>query len=115
MDIIRQIEEDQYRENKFDFKVGDTIVVDYKIVEGERQRIQAFEGTVIRIQGGGIGQTFTVRRVAYGVGVERTFPMHSPNVDNVKVVRRGKTRKSKLYYLRDRHGKSAKIKEKSDF
>lgn len=115
MDIIRQIEAEQLREDKFEFNVGDTIRLDYRIKEGERERIQAFEGTVIKIQGGGAGQTFTVRRVAYGVGVERTFPMNSIRVESVKVLRRGKTKQSKLYYLRDRQGKSARIKEKTDY
>lgn len=115
MDIIRQLEDEQLREEALDFSVGDTIRVDYKIKEGERERIQAFEGTVIKIQGGGCRQTFTVRRIAYGVGVERTFPMHSVRVENVKVVRRGQTKKSKLYYLRERQGKSARIKERKDY
>lgn len=115
MDIIRQLEQEQLRENKFDFVVGDTIRIDYRIKEGERERIQAFEGIVIKIKGGSSRQTFTVRRVAYGVGVERTFPMHSVRVENVKVIRRGKTRRAKLYYLRDRHGKSARIKERTDY
>lgn len=111
MDIIKQLEDEQLRENSLDFRVGDTIKVDYKIKEGNRERIQVFEGTVIRIQGTGVRKTFTVRRVAYGVGVERTFPMNSPRVENVKVVRRGRVRRAKLYYLRDRVGKKAKVKE----
>ena len=93
------------------FAIGDTVRVDVKIREGERERIQAFEGTVIARKGSGVAETFTVRRVAYGVGVERVFPLHSPNVDAVKVIRRGKVRRSKLYYLRDRVGKAAKVKE----
>lgn len=111
MDIIKQLEDEQLRENSLDFRVGDTIKVDYKIKEGNRERIQVFEGTVIRIQGTGVRKTFTVRRVAYGVGVERTFPMNSPRVENVKVVRRGRVRRAKLYYLRDRVGKSARVRE----
>lgn len=111
MDIIKQLEDEQLRENSFDFRVGDTVKVDYKIKEGNRERIQVFEGTVIRIQGTGVRKTFTVRRVAYGVGVERTFPMNSPRVENVKVVRRGRVRRAKLYYLRDRVGKSARVRE----
>ncbi len=93
------------------FEIGDTVKVHVKIREGERERIQVFEGTVIARRGSGIGETFTVRRVAYGVGVERVFPVHSPNVAKVDVVRHGKVRRSKLYYLRDRVGKAAKVKE----
>ena len=94
-----------------EFNVGDTVRVHVKIVEGQRERIQMFEGTVIAIKGSGISKTFTVRRLSYGVGVERVFPMHSPNVVDVKVVRSGKVRRAKLYYLRDRVGKAAKVKE----
>ncbi len=111
MDIIKQLEDEQLRENSFDFRSGDTVKVDYKVKEGSRERIQVFEGTVIRIQGTGVRKTFTVRRVAYGVGVERTFPMNSPRVENVKVIRRGRVRRSKLYYLRDRVGKASRVKE----
>ncbi len=111
MDIIKQLEDEQVRENRLDFKVGDTVKIDYKVKEGNRERIQVFEGTVIRIQGTGIRKTFTVRRVAYGVGVERTFPMNSPRVENVKVARRGRVRRAKLYYLRDRVGKAARVRE----
>lgn len=93
------------------FEIGDTVKVHVKIREGERERIQVFEGTVIAERGSGIGRTFTVRRVAYGVGVERVFPVHSPNVAKVEVVRHGKIRRSKLYYLRNRVGKAAKVKE----
>jgi large subunit ribosomal protein L19 len=93
------------------FGIGDTVRVDVKIREGDRERIQAFEGTVIAKKGSGVAETFTVRRVAYGVGVERVFPLHSPNVAAVKVIRYGKVRRSKLYYLRDRVGKAAKVKE----
>ncbi|MBP0979246.1 MAG: 50S ribosomal protein L19 [Oscillospiraceae bacterium] len=92
--------------------VGDTVKVHVKIKEGERERIQVFEGTVIAKKHGGISQTFTVRRVSYGVGVERIFPIHSPKVDKVEIVRQGKVRRAKLYYLRDRVGKAAKVKEK---
>lgn len=115
MDIIKQIEQEQLRENKFEFKVGDTVVLDYKIKEGAKERIQKFEGTVIKIQGTGSRKTFTVRRVAYGTGIERTFPIHSPRIENLKVIRRGKTKRSKLYYLRDRVGKAAKVKELKKF
>ena len=94
------------------FNVGDTIRVHNRIKEGSRERIQMFEGTVIAKRNGGIGETFTVRRVSYGVGVEKTFPIHSPNVVKVDVIRAGKVRRAKLFYLRDRVGKSAKVKEK---
>ena len=93
------------------FSVGDTVRVDVKIREGDRERIQAFEGTVIARKGSGVTETFTVRRVSYGVGVERVFPLHSPNVADIKVTRYGKVRRSKLYYLRDRVGKSSKVKQ----
>ncbi len=93
------------------FGIGDTVKVFNRIKEGNRERTQLFEGTVIAKHGGGISETFTVRRVAYGCGVEKTFPIHSPNVENVVVVRRGKVRRAKLFYLRDRVGKSAKVKE----
>ena len=111
MDIIKQIENDQLRENELNFRVGDTIAVDYRIKEGNRERIQVFEGTVIKIQGKGSRKTFTVRRVSLGVGVERTFPLHSPRVEEVRVIRRGKVRRAKLYYLRSRQGKATKVKE----
>ena len=103
---------EQLKENAPSFNVGDTIRVHNLIKEGSRERIQLFEGTVIAKHGGGISETFTVRRVAYGCGVERVFPVHSPNVAKVELVRNGKVRRSKLYYLRDRVGKSAKVKEK---
>lgn len=112
MDIIKSIEQEQIKDNVPEFKAGDTVVVNYRIIEGSRERIQAFEGTVIKRQGGGIGETFTVRRLSYGVGVERTFPVHSPRIADIKVVKRGKVRRAKLYYLRDRQGKAAKVKEK---
>ena len=111
MDIIKQIENDQLRENELNFRVGDTVAVDYRIKEGNRERIQVFEGTVIKIQGKGSRKTFTVRRVSLRVGVERTFPLHSPRVEEVRVIRRGKVRRAKLYYLRSRQGKAAKVKE----
>ena len=112
MDIIKQIEDEQLKKDSYDFNVGDTIAIDYRIKEGNRERIQVFEGTVIKIQGKGVRKTFTVRRVALGTGVERTFPIHSPRVENIKIKRRGSVRRSKLYYLRDRVGKAAKVKEK---
>ena len=102
---------EQLKENVPQVKIGDTIKVHNLIKEGNRERVQIFEGTVIAKQGGGISETFTVRRVAYGVGVEKTFPIHSPNVQKVEVVRVGKVRRAKLYYLRDRVGKAAKVKE----
>lgn len=94
------------------FEIGDTVKVGVKIKEGEKERIQVFEGTVIARNGSGVSETFTVRKVSYGVGVEKVFPLHSPNVTNVSVVRRGKVRRAKLYYLRDRVGKAAKVKER---
>ncbi len=112
MDIIKSIEQAQLKENLPDFKVGDTVQVHYRIIEGARERIQVFEGTVIKRQGGSINETFTVRRLSYGVGVERTFPVHSPRIAEIKVLKRGKVRRAKLYYLRDRQGKAAKVKEK---
>ncbi len=111
MDALKIISGDSMKETTPAFNIGDTIRVDVKIREGERERIQAFEGTVIAKKGSGVAETFTVRRVAYGVGVERVFPLHSPNVAAIKVVRHGKVRRSKLYYLRDRVGKAAKVKE----
>ena len=111
MDALKLIANDSMKENVPAFEIGDTIRVDVKIREGERERIQVFEGTVIAKKGSGVAETFTVRRVAYGVGVERVFPLNSPNVADIKVVRHGKVRRSKLYYLRDRIGKASKVKE----
>ena len=110
-EIIRSIEQTQLRSDRPDFNVGDTVRVQVKVVEGSRERLQAFEGTVIAKRNGSNRETFTVRRVSYGIGVERTFPLHSPRVDSIQVIRRGKVRRAKLYYLRDRQGKAAKIKE----
>lgn len=110
-EIIRSIEEAQLRKDLPKFNVGDTIRVWVKVVEGTRERLQAFEGTVIAMRNGSVRETFTVRRVSYGIGVERTFPMHSPRVDHIEVIRAGKVRRAKLYYLRDRQGKAAKVKE----
>lgn len=112
MDALKLIAESSIKEVAPEFAVGDTVRVDVKIREGDRERIQAFEGTVIAKKGSGVAETFTVRRVSYGVDVERVFPLHSPNVAAVKVIRKGKVRRSKLYYLRDRVGKAAKVKEK---
>ena len=110
-DIIKNIEAEQLKENIPVFNVGDTVKVYGKIKEGNRERIQVFEGTVLKKQGGGARATFTVRKFSNGVGVEKTWPLHSPNVEKVEVVRRGKVRRGKLYYLRDRVGKAAKVKE----
>lgn len=112
MDKIQAFVNEQLKENVPSFKIGDTVRVYNKISEGTRERTQIYEGTVISNNGGGISETFTVRRVSYGVGVEKTFPLHSPNVEKVEVIRMGKVRRAKLYYLRDRVGKSAKVKEK---
>ena len=111
MDIIKAIEAKQIKENAENFSVGDTVKVFFKIVEGTTERIQVFEGIVIAKNNSGIRRTFTVRKISYGVGVERIFPLHSPRIDHVEVIRRGKVRRAKLYYLRDRVGKAAKVKE----
>jgi large subunit ribosomal protein L19 len=111
MDLIKHLTDGQLKETVDNFNIGDTIKVHNRIKEGSRERIQIFEGTVIAKKHGGIQETFTVRRVSYGVGVEKTFPVHSPNVEKVEVVRKGKVRRAKLYYLRDRVGKAAKVKE----
>lgn len=111
MDIIKALEAEQMKADIPEFKVGDTVRVFVKVVEGNHERLQAFEGVVIKRQHGGLQESFTVRRVSYGVGVERTFPLHSPRVDHIEVVRRGRVRKAKLYYLRGLTGKAAKIKE----
>lgn len=111
-EIIRALEREQLRSDIPAFRVGDTVRVFVKVVEGSRERLQAFEGTVIARRNGSVRETFTVRRVSYGIGVERTFPLHSPRVDHIVVLRRGKVRRAKLYYLRDRLGKAAKVKEK---
>ena len=110
-EIIRKIEAEQMKENAPEFNVGDTVKVYNKIKEGNRERIQIFEGTVIKRQNGGARETFTVRKNSNGIGVEKTWPLHSPSVDNVEVVRKGKVRRAKLNYLRDRVGKAAKVKE----
>lgn len=113
-EIIRTLEQEQLRSDIPAFRVGDTVRVFVKVVEGNRERLQAFEGTVIARRNGSVRETFTVRRVSYGIGVERTFPLHSPRVDRIVVIRRGKVRRAKLYYLRNRSGKAAKIKELRD-
>ncbi len=111
MDIIKAIEAKQVKENAENFSVGDTIKVYFKIVEGSTERIQVFEGIVIAKNNSGIRRSFTVRKISYGVGVERIFPLHSPRIDKIEVVRYGKVRRAKLYYLRSRVGKAAKVKE----
>ena len=109
--LIHDITKEQLRTDLPDFRPGDTVRVHVKVVEGTRERIQIFEGVVIKRRGGGISETFTVRKVSYGVGVERTFPVHTPKIANLEVVRRGKVRRAKLYYLRSLRGKAARIKE----
>jgi large subunit ribosomal protein L19 len=111
MDIIRSIEHEQLKNKIPELKIGNTVKVHVKIKEGNKERIQVFEGIIIKKQGGGVNQTFTVRKISYGVGVEKTFLIHSPLVEKVEVVRVGKARRAKLYYLRDRVGKAAKTKE----
>ena len=112
MDVIETIEKEQMRLDIPDFKAGDTIRVHARIKEGEKERIQIFQGVVLRKRKGGTGATFTVRKVSYGIGVERIFPLHSPNIDKVEIVSRGKVRRGRLYYLRKLRGKAARIKEK---
>ena len=110
-ELIREIEKEQLKSNVDEFRVGDTVKVHAKVKEGQRERIQIFEGTVLKRQGGGSRETFTVKKLSGGVGVERTWPVHSPNVDRIEVVRHGKVRRAKLTFLRGRVGKSAKLKE----
>ena len=111
MNIIEQIEKENLKGSVPEFNVGDTVKVSFKVIEGTKERIQSFEGIVIARKNSGIRATFTLRRVSYGIGVERTFPLHSPKVADIKVVRRGKVRRAKLYYLRDLTGKAAKVEE----
>lgn len=112
MDMIKSLTAGQIREDLPQLNIGDTLKVYFKVIEGTRERIQMFEGTLIKKNGGGISETFTVRRISYGVGVERTFPVNSPKIDKIEISRKGKVRRAKLYYLRDRVGKSAKVKER---
>ena len=112
---IRTIEQEQLRTDIPDFRVGDTVRVEVKVVEGTRERLQAYEGVVIARHNGSIRETFTVRRTSYGVGVERTFPLHSPRIAEIKVMRRGKVRRAKLYYLRELTGTAAKVKDKNNY
>lgn len=111
MDLVKIIEQDQLRKDIPSFNVGDTVKVHVKVKEGTRERVQVYEGTVLKRQGGGLTETFTVRKISYGIGVERTFPVHSPKLDRIEVVRKGKVRRAKLNYLRGRVGKATKIKE----
>ena len=113
MDIIRAIEQQQFKQDIPDIIVGDTVKVHYRITEGNRERIQVFQGDVIRRHGHTSRETFTVRKISFSIGVERTFPVHSPKIDKIEVVRRGDVRRAKLYYLRNKIGKAAKIKEKA--
>jgi len=113
-DIIRELEKEQLRTDLPKLQVGDTVRVFVKVVEGNRERLQNFEGIVIKIQGGAVRKSFTVRRVSYGVGVERTFPYNSPRIGRIEVVRHGEVRRAKLFYLRDRIGKAAKVVERID-
>ena len=110
-DIIKAIENEQLKSDITDFNVGDTVKVYAKVIEGSRERIQVYEGTVLKRQNGGARETFTVRKLSNGVGVEKTWPLHSPIIDKIEVVRRGKARRAKLFYLRDLVGKAAKVKE----
>lgn len=112
MDIIKNITEEQIRTDLPKLNIGDTVKVFFKVIEGTRERVQMFEGTIISKKGTGISETFTVRRISYGVGVERVFPVNSPKIDKIEISRTGKVRRAKLYYLRDRVGKATKVKEK---
>ncbi|MFO7887489.1 MAG: 50S ribosomal protein L19 [Eubacteriales bacterium] len=112
MNVIKTLEKEQLKDELTNFNTGDTVKVHFRIKEGARERIQTFEGAVLKRQGEGIKETFTVRRVSYGVGVERTFPVHSPKVEKIEVTRKGQVRRARLFYLRDRTGKAAKVKEK---
>jgi large subunit ribosomal protein L19 len=119
MNLIQTIEQEEIArltggKEMPEFQPGDTVIVNVKVVEGERSRVQAYEGVCIARDGGGLQQSFTVRKISYGEGVERVFPLYSPMIDSIKVVRRGKVRRAKLYYLRDRRGKSARIAERTD-
>ena len=113
MDIIRAIEQQQIKQDIPDFVVGDNVKVHYRITEGNRERIQVFQGDVIRRQGAGARETFTVRKISFNVGVKRTFPVHSPKIERIEIARRGQVRRAKLYYIRKKVGKAAKIKEKA--
>lgn len=114
MNTLNALDAQSLRSDIPDFRPGDTLKVHVRVIEGARQRVQVFQGAVIRRQGGGLAETFTVRKVSFGVGVERTFPVHTPNIAKIEVVTRGDVRRAKLYYLRDLRGKAAKIKEKRE-
>ncbi|MFW5985625.1 MAG: 50S ribosomal protein L19 [Halanaerobiaceae bacterium] len=114
MNIIDSIEKEQMRDDIPEFGPGDTVRVQVRVVEGGKERLQAFEGTVLKRQGSGVRETFTVRKISHGVGVERTFPVHTPNLDQIEVIRRGDVSRAKLYYLRDRLGKASRVKEKRE-
>lgn len=115
MHILDSVDAASLRSDIPDFRAGDSVKVHVNIIEGKNSRVQVFQGFVVRRQGGGVRETFTVRKVSFGVGVERTFPVHSPVLDKIELVSRGAVRRAKLYYMRDRHGKAAKIREKRDF
>jgi large subunit ribosomal protein L19 len=114
MDILEQISARRMKESTPDFSVGDTVRVDIRVIEGDRERVQAFQGIVMQRRGSGMGETFTVRKVSQGVGVERVFPLHSPNVSSIRVLRKGKVRRAKLFYLRELKGKAARIAERTE-
>ena len=111
MDLIKALTNEQLKTDRPELNIGDSVRIHNKVKEGSKERIQLFEGTIIAKNGGGISETFTVRRISYGIGVEKTFPVHCPNVEKIEVIRHGKVRRAKLYYLRDRVGKSSKVKE----
>ena len=111
MDLVKHVESEFIKEETTDFLPGDTVRIHFKVIEGNKERIQLFEGVVIRRRGSGLGKSFTVRRVSYGIGVERTFPLHSPKIEKIEVMRKGLVRRAKLYYLRKLKGKAARIKE----
>ncbi|MFV9509888.1 50S ribosomal protein L19 [Tepidibacillus sp. LV47] len=115
MNLVEQVAKEQLRTDLPEFRPGDTVRVHVKVIEGQRERIQVFEGVVIKRRGSNVSATFTVRKVSYGIGVERTFPLHSPKIDKIEVVRRGKVRRAKLYYLRKLSGKAARIKERGTY
>jgi large subunit ribosomal protein L19 len=112
MDLIRSVESEQLRQDIPDFRPGDTVRVHVRVVEGAKERVQPYEGVVIKRRGGGLSETFTVRRVSYGVGVERCFPVHMPRIQKIELIKKGKVRRAKLFYLRKRSGKAARIKER---
>jgi large subunit ribosomal protein L19 len=112
MDILHQVTADQLRSDLPDIRPGDTVAVNVRVIEGDKERIQVFEGVVIKIKGGGVNKTITVRKLSHGVGVERIFPLHSPRLAEINVVKRGKVRRAKLYYLRNLRGKAARIKDR---